>query len=218
MAISKHHIEVYTGGYFQTNGYAVPLAEEGEILLIDAPEGVADWVAGKGWRVTALLLTHLHYDHVIDAAKIRVAYPDATFCSHSSVDADLTLETVLRETIGWPFDLGEFSIDELLADRFENGLGHIEVAGQTLGLLHVPGHSPDSVAFYLTESGLLFSGDALFHRSIGRTDFPHGDSDTLLSSIRKRIFPLPGETVVYPGHGPETTVAEEKAGNPYVRP
>jgi glyoxylase-like metal-dependent hydrolase (beta-lactamase superfamily II) len=168
--------------------------------------------------VKAVLFTHLHYDHVIDATAMRAAHPEAKFYAHSQPDADLTLETVLKESIGWPFDLGDFTMDETLADRLESGLGSVEIAGETIGLLHVPGHSPDSVAFYRMASGELFAGDALFNGSIGRTDFPHGDSDTLLSSIRERIYSLPEETVVYPGHGPSTTVGAEKAGNPYVRP
>lgn len=82
--------------------------------------------------------------------------------------------------------------------------------------LHVPGHSPGSVAFYFEDEGCVFVGDVLFKGSIGRTDLPKGDYATLIRSIQNRLLPLPDSTVIYSGHGPTTTIAEEKANNPYL--
>ena len=205
-------IDVFTGGYFQTNGYL--MSHSGGRLLIDAPEGIAAWLAEKDTPPDALLLTHLHYDHVIDAAAVQERF-GCPIWAHSEPDADLTLETVLKEAIGWPFELSPFAIDRTLAEETE-----VEIAGLKITLLHVPGHSPDSLCFAPEapekSTPILFGGDVLFRGGIGRTDFPHGSHPQLLSGIREKVFTLPEETIVYPGHGPETTVGTEKRTNPYV--
>ncbi len=206
-------IDVFTGGYFQTNGYL--LEHPGGRLLIDAPEGIAEWLASRDRRPDALLLTHLHYDHVIDAAAVRERF-GCPILAYAAPDADLTLETVLKEAIGWPFELAPFALDRPLAGEDE-----IEITGLTIGLLHVPGHSPDSLCFGPrmddATDPVLFGGDVLFNGGIGRTDFPHGDHGQLLRGIREKLYPLPDETTVYPGHGPATTVGEEKRTNPFVQ-
>ncbi|MDB4699990.1 MBL fold metallo-hydrolase, partial [Akkermansiaceae bacterium] len=84
-------------------------------------------------------------------------------------------------------------------------------------LLYVPGHSPDSLAFYLPSEGVVFGGDALFEGGIGRPDLPDGDEATLLRSISEKLYVLPDETIVYPGHGPSTTIGKEKRSNPFIR-
>jgi len=204
-------IESYTGGYFQTNGYWLS-TEQGE-LLIDAPEGVADWLVHQGGKPAALLLTHLHYDHVVDAAAIRERFGCKIY-AHSSPDADLTLETVLKETIGWPFDLQPFVIDELLAGLEK--VAPLDDAGPCFELRHVPGHSPDSLCYLLPEEGLLFGGDVLFAGGLGRTDFPHGDGPLLLQGIDEKLLNLADATRVLPGHGPETTIGTERVSNPFL--
>jgi hydroxyacylglutathione hydrolase len=210
-------IDVYTGGYFQTNGYLI-VHPDGR-LVIDAPEGIADWLEDQGLVPDALLLTHLHYDHVIDAGAVQARFGCPVW-AHSPADPDLTLETVLKETIGWPFELAPFTVDRTLAGESE-----VEIAGLKIRLDHVPGHSPDSLCYRprpaatLAElpTPLLFGGDVLFRDSIGRTDFPHGDHDLLLGGIREKLYRLPENTRVFPGHGPETTIGREKASNPFVR-
>ena len=87
----------------------------------------------------------------------------------------------------------------------------------SLEILHIPGHSPGGIALYSSEDGFVMTGDALFSGSIGRTDLPGGDYGTLISSINSKLMVLPGDTVVYSGHGPETTIGEEKANNPFLR-
>lgn len=205
------NIDCFTGGYFQTNGYLLTIGETN--WLIDAPEGVADWLESRGVTPTALLLTHLHYDHVIDAAAVKERF-GCPIWSHSQPNADLTLETVLKESIGWPFDVAEFSVDHLLADEIE-----FESEGVAFDLYHVPGHSPDSLCYAPRgqEKPALFGGDVLFQGGIGRTDFPHGSHQLLLDGIREKLYPLPGETAVYPGHGPATTIGRERIENPFVR-
>lgn len=208
-------IDCFTGGYFQTNGYL--LAQGDQCWLVDAPEGIADWVEARGLKPGLLLLTHLHYDHIIDAAAVKESFGCPVW-SHSRPDADLTLETVLKEAIGWPFDVAPFEVDRTLAG--ESGIEH---AGLAFDLYHVPGHSPDSLCYApRTEDPaeaplVLFGGDVLFQGGIGRTDFPHGNHAQLLDGIRKKLYPLPGDTVVYPGHGPATTIGRERIENPFVR-
>lgn len=210
-------IDVHTGGYFQTNGYLI--THPGGRLLIDAPEGVADWLESLGLAPDGLLLTHLHYDHVIDAAAVRERF-GCPIWAHSPPDADLTLETLLKETIGWPFELDPFSVDRVLAGERE-----IHLAGLIIPLDHVPGHSPDSLCYRPRPADsadelpvpLLFGGDVLFRGGIGRTDFPHGNHGLLLEGIREKLFRLPDSTRVFPGHGPETTIGRERASNLFLQ-
>ena len=104
-----------------------------------------------------------------------------------------------------------FEVDEIIDGRRE-----IEVAGMRFALQHIPGHSPDSVTFYSAEEGLVFAGDVLFSGSIGRCDLPGGSAELLIAGIFKKLFVLPDETRVLPGHGPETTIGEERRNNPYL--
>jgi len=175
-------------------------------------------VQEKKVQIDELLLTHLHYDHVIDVAVLKRDQPSCRIRSHSAYDDDLTLATFLKQSIGWPADLEDFEADDLL-----EGQAKIESAGLTFALKHVPGHSPDSLCFYLAgknamnpESPALLGGDVLFNGGIGRTDFPHGSTELLLEGIREKVLTLPGETIVYPGHGPTTTVADEEKSNPFL--
>ena len=209
-------IECYTGGFFQTNGYLLQ-GSEGSIL-IDAPEGVAAWLEEKNVQVDELLLTHMHYDHVIDVALLKRNQSSLRIRSHSAYDGDLTLASFLKQAVGWPADLEDFEADELL-----EGLTKIESAGLEFDLKHVPGHSPDSLCFYLAGKNdanpgppILLGGDVLFNQGIGRTDFPHGSTELLLNGIREKVLTLPDDTIVYPGHGPETTVADEAQSNPFL--
>lgn len=210
-------IECYTGGFFQTNGYLLTGPEGG--VLVDAPEGVAAWLREKGVQVDVLLLTHQHYDHVIDVAALKREHPDCQIRAHSGYDTDLTLEAFLQQSIGWAAEVEPYTVDERL-----EGQGRIEAAGLVFELRHVPGHSPDSLCYFLdgeciggTDSTpLLFGGDVLFEGGIGRTDFPHGDTELLLGGIHEKVLTLPGETIVYPGHGAETTVGDEAESNPFL--
>jgi len=210
-------IECYTGGFFQTNGYL--LTGLGGQVLVDAPEGVTAWLREKGARVEVLLLTHQHYDHVIDVAALKREQPDCQIHAHSGYDTDLTLETFLRQSIGWAAKVEPYRVDGRL-----EGQGRIEAAGLEFELRHVPGHSPDSLCYFLDgkcvssadSEPLLFGGDVLFQGGIGRTDFPHGDTGLLLDGIREKVLTLPEKTIVYPGHGPATTVLDEARSNPFL--
>jgi len=199
-------ITPYTGGNTETNGYLIETPDGN--LLIDAPEGVAVWLAKKGVRVDDVLLTHQHYDHVLDAAALRQA--GARLHAFAAYSTDLTLESLAR---GWgmPIAVEPYQIDALL-----DVSQPLRLAGLEMALAHIPGHAADAVTFYLAAEGLLFSGDTLFAGSIGRTDLPGGSTQMLLDGIARHLLTLPPATRVFSGHGPATTIAREAAGNPYL--
>ena len=198
----------HTGGFTATNGYAF-LCPEGPVL-IDAPTGMKDWVASHGLTPVALLLTHAHFDHVMDAAAIvrEWSIPVFAWCSGGPADR---LEALLNQWMGSSIKVEDYPVDHLLA-----GVENIQVAGASLACLHVPGHSPDSVVFTHAESGTVFSGDTVMDGGIGRADLPGGDHGQLVRGIRSKILTLPPEWTLYPGHGDPSTVGWEKRNNMYL--
>ena len=200
--------ETFTGGFFQTNAYALPTPGGGR-LVIDAPEGSADWLRRRGWKAEALLLTHAHIDHIQDAAQI-VREHGCPIYYHADGTPLLTDRGAYRR-FGLSIDFepvtGGVLIDEAARAEF---------AGRVLRVVLVPGHCPGSLCFLDEAGGRLYGGDVLFAGSIGRTDLPGGDHALLLRGIHEKILTLPDSAVVLPGHGTETTVGEERVGNPYL--
>ncbi|WP_146856366.1 MBL fold metallo-hydrolase [Brevifollis gellanilyticus] len=201
-------MSMFTGGIAQTNGYLVKLP--GGMLLVDAPDGIVRWLKQEGAKVDAVLLTHQHFDHVLDAAAVAREHGCPVYC-WEAYSPDLTLERLFKTMTGSAFAVPEFAVDHVL-----NGKTEIEVLGQKMQLFHVPGHSPDSVCFYLESQGVLFGGDVLFLDGVGRTDFPGGSFEQLATGIENHLWPLPDMTVVFPGHGDETTIGREREENPFV--
>jgi glyoxylase-like metal-dependent hydrolase (beta-lactamase superfamily II) len=158
--------------------------------------------------VDDVLLTHQHYDHVLDAAALAAA--GSRLRALENYSTELTLEDLFKQ-IGMSITVVPYTIDT----RFTPGAA-LELAGVKMRIAHVPGHSTDSVTFYLPEEGLLFAGDALFAGAIGRTDLPKGSTKQLVDGIVKHLLTLPPETKVFPGHGPSTTIGTEAEGNPYL--
>ncbi len=204
------HIETLTLGPFAVNCYVV--ADENNHCLLVDPGDEADriisFIADQGYIPEKVVITHVHIDHLRTAGDIIRHY-------------------------GIPFYVGEFA---------SGLLGSVALQGQMFGLdfsplpddyatlnegdtlncgsmrfsvLHTPGHSPDSICLYVP--GHLFAGDVLFRESIGRTDLHGGSYDTLIDSIRNKLFTLPDDTIVYPGHGPSTTIGWEKIHNPFLQ-
>ena len=199
-------ISSYTGGMVQTNGYLIETPDGN--ILIDAPEGITEWLQERGVRVDDVLLTHQHYDHVMDAAALRAG--GARLHAFAPYATDLTLESAARDW-GMPISVEPFEVDSLL-----NMEDPLELCGLKFQLAHVPGHATDAVNFYLADAAVLFSGDTLFAGSIGRTDLPGGDTRQLLAGIDQYVMVLPPETRVLSGHGPSTTVGAEARGNPFL--
>jgi len=200
-------ISCYTGGFVQTNGYLIETPNGN--LLIDAPQGIAAWLDARGVRVDEVLLTHQHYDHVEDVAAMKEH--GARIHAFEEYSKDLTLENLAR---GWglPIKVAPYQIDE----RLKIGTT-LTLAGLEITLAHVPGHSLDSVTFSIPAESVVFSGDTLFEGSVGRTDLPGGSTEQLLDGIAKHLLTLPPRTRIFPGHGSDTTVGAEQAGNPYLR-
>jgi hydroxyacylglutathione hydrolase len=199
-------ISLFTGGLVQTNGYLIETPDGN--FLIDAPEGIAEWVQQRGVRVDDVLLTHQHYDHVMDAAELQSL--GARLHAYEDYSTELTLESPAR-TWGLPISVKPYVVD--VHFQLETDL---KLAGLEITLAHVPGHSLDSVTFYVKAHGVLFSGDTLFAGSVGRTDLPGGSTPLLMSGIKRHLMTLPKDTRVRPGHGPGTTVGEEARHNPYL--
>ena len=199
-------ITCYTGGFVQTNGYLIETPDGN--LLIDAPEGISEWVVKRGVRVDDVLLTHQHYDHVTDAAALKAL--GARLLALRDYSTDLTLESAAR---GWGLPI---SVTPYQIDAFLDVAAPLRLAGLEFQLAHVPGHSVDSVTFYLAKEGVLFSGDTLFAGSVGRSDLPGGSGIQLLAGIARHLMVLPPFTQVFAGHGDATTIADEQAGNPYL--
>ena len=208
-------IHVLPAGPIQTNAYLLTNPSDGTAVLIDAPgevwEQVEPILKSEGCRLAELWLTHGHWDHTQGAAEV-VAASKAVVRAHPA-------DRVLIET---PEVMNRFTIPGLRVvpvkvDHWLEAGEKIPVFGSEAEVRHVPGHCPGSVLFYFKDSACAFVGDAIFFGSVGRTDLPGGDFATLEKSVRGQIYTLPDETVLYPGHGPETTVGGEKATNPHIR-
>jgi len=200
-------------GPVDTRGYLIGDEQSGEGMVVDVPiEGTEQFlqlIRGHNLHVKTIVLTHGHFDHVGEVKKLSNAL-QARVCVGS---AD---EVMVREPgksmLGLPFAIEGMTPHRLLEDGDAIPCGRLN-----LRVIHVPGHTPGHIALYEMQENLLFSGDVLFHSSIGRTDLPGGDYDTLMKSITEKLLTLPEETVVYPGHGPHTTIGFEKGHNPFIR-
>jgi glyoxylase-like metal-dependent hydrolase (beta-lactamase superfamily II) len=206
---------VIPAGPIQTNAYLLCEAKTGEAVLVDAPSDV--WPETKALleqehcRLTELWLTHGHWDHMQGAAEV-VRASGAKVRAHA---ADRTM--FLTPEIMKSYLMPGMQLEPVAVDHWMEQGDTFAALGLQVEVRHVPGHCPGNILFYLPVAKLALVGDALFNGSIGRTDLPGGSMEILADSIRRQIYTLPEETIIYPGHGPETTVGEEKTNNPYVR-
>ncbi|MGB0372428.1 MAG: MBL fold metallo-hydrolase [Opitutales bacterium] len=206
--------KVFELGPIGTNAIVAYDLGLGKALVFDAPGGAFDtisrFVQEKDLEIEALLLTHGHWDHMLDAYLFKTA--GIPVLAHQ--DDQYLLEN--PEAMA-SFSLPGLSFNPVEVDKWVMPGDTIELLGQNWEVRHVPGHCPGSILFYHPDSQTAIVGDAIFAGSVGRTDLPGGDFSVLERSIRTQVYTLPEATVLYPGHGPETSVHVEKATNPFVR-
>lgn len=205
-----------TLGPMDNNVYILADVENCKAVVIDPSfesQAVLDRAKEKGWAITAIWLTHAHFDHIAGAGEMARAFDPALPIGLHPLDADwyhqgggaskfgLSIPQPPRPTI-----------------HFASGMSlRLDKGGPVAAtVLHAPGHSPGHVMFYCEPLNALFCGDVIFRMGVGRTDLAGGDMETLLQTIRKQVFTLPDETRLLPGHGPESTVGFEKAHNPFL--
>ena len=199
-------IKTVPAGLLQTNCYQV-LDEASKILYVIDPGGDAGFIAAAAgefeFETCYILLTHYHIDHVAAAGEIaKQLNAAAVFLRKEDHPYYYSPENHLLPYVPPAEDLP--TVTDVLP------------AGCCFTLLELPGHTQGGAGFYCAAEKVLFSGDTIFECSIGRTDFPGGDYETLIGSIRREIFPLADDVKIYPGHGGVTTVGAERAGNPYL--
>lgn len=209
-------IEAFVFNAFQMNTYLV-VDQDGNALVVDPGfyseeerQQFDRHIAELGLTLAGQINTHCHVDHVLGVGYIHSTY-GLPFSAHPD-------ESALAQNAPFMGDIFGLKVEPLpgigreVRDNEEITFGRI-----TLRSIHVPGHSPGSLAFHDPEAGFVITGDALFRGSIGRSDLPGGDHDQLIRSIRERLMVLPPETVVYPGHGPSSTIGEEQRENPFLQ-
>lgn len=197
---------------FAENTYVI-FDESGDAAIVDAgcygrdeERELEEFIAARGLRPRVLINTHSHLDHILGADFVKHRY-EIPLLIHPKDEPTLRSGPVASTMFGIE-KFHPVEIDGYLGDE-------VTVGAEKLQVIFLPGHAPGHVGFYHRQQKILLGGDVLFNRSIGRTDLPGGDFDTLIESIHQKLFVLPDDVVVYPGHGPSTTIGEEKVSNPF---
>ena len=210
--MSKIRVSGVTVGQLAVNCWFLVNEDTKEALVFDPgdqADKIAQYASGQGVKIVAALLTHGHIDHMGGADDLRKLTGAKVYALQEEkallLDAKQNLSVYLVRKVV------TFIPDEFLHDGQE-----LALAGMKLKVFHTPGHTPGGASYYCAEAGCVFSGDTLFHGSVGRTDFPGGSMSAIVRSLREKLFLLPEETVVYPGHGEETSIGYDKKYNPYA--
>lgn len=205
--------EVLATGPLQCNCQILGDEESKMALVVDPGDDIADieqLIAKHGLQVEKILFTHAHFDHIGRAAELKRSTGAPTWLHRLEIPV---LES-LDQQAAW---LGSEPTEKVVIDHYYDEGDVVAFAGHELRVLFTPGHSPGSVSLYIPTLERVIAGDALFRESIGRTDLPGGDSQQLLDSIRDKLLTLPDDTLVFPGHGPGTTIGRERIRNPFLK-
>ena len=210
------HVHAFTFNAFQENTYVV-YTDEGDAVVIDPGcyeeaerQEVDAFIAGKQLHIQQVWLTHCHIDHVLGCYHFRIKHKASVCVPEHEIDV---LESV--KAYAAPYGFPDYQ--PVKADSLIRQTDTLVLGPYTFQVRFAPGHSPGHLVFYQPESKLVLGGDVLFNGSIGRFDLPGGDQAVLYQSIREQLYTLPDDTTVYCGHGPTTTVGQEKQTNPFVQ-
>jgi glyoxylase-like metal-dependent hydrolase (beta-lactamase superfamily II) len=215
LAFADYKIEPIVSAPFDQVAYVAWRRGRNEAVVVDPGfdvEALEDILRRHRLIPIAFLNTHGHADHIAGNAALKAAYPDAPLIIGRN---EVALLADPEANLSAPFGL---ALTSPPADRLVGDGEFLELAGFRLQVREIPGHSPGSVVFVATDFDppFVFAGDVLFAGSVGRTDFPGGSAQRLISGIRSKLFDLPDGTLILPGHGPPTTVGQEKRTNPFV--
>lgn len=197
-------------GNLQTNCYIWEDENTKTAIVVDAPDNadaIIDFASKSGIQITDIILTHGHFDHMLALCELK-----AKTGARLSV-FEKTVEFINIPSLNLSGYMGE-ECKSAEADRLLKDGDIIELGENKIKVIHTPGHTSDSIC--LLSGDTLISGDTLFRFSVGRGDFPTGDMNEEIKSIKEKLMPLPDDTKVYSGHGPATTIGEERRGNPYI--
>ena len=210
------YIDTIVLGEFEANCYCVRAnAKAQDCMLIDPglqPEPLIRFLNAQAYQPASIVLTHGHVDHIGGVESIREYWPTVEVAIHE-MDAEMLIDPGANLSI-----MAGTMIQARPADvRLDASQPYYTAAGLRFQVLHTPGHSPGGICLYSAKDEVLFAGDTLFAGSIGRTDFPSGNYETLIEAIKTKLLILPEQTTVYPGHGPKTTLQAEKQFNPFLK-
>ena len=214
-------IQQFVFGPVQENTYILYDEASREAAIVDPgcmrhseEDRVRDFIEEHGLTPVMLLCTHQHFDHVWGAAFVLRQWPHIKAYGNRIDFEKLPLPSEQLKGYGIPLPLEDVPIERYTLVQQDN---LIRLGGEELRVLFVPGHAPGHIAFYAGESDILLSGDTLLQGTIGRTDFWYGDYDQLVEAIKSQYMTLPDETIVFSGHGPETTIGFERRKNPFLQ-
>lgn len=204
-------VEKFVTGIISTNCYLAINEETKQAVVIDpaaCPSYLMSHIKSEGLKVEAILLTHGHFDHIMGIDGFLSEFDVPVYVHEDDADAmeDPVLNQSSTYTSGYTFGKARY-----LRDRQT-----LELAGYTFQVIYTPGHTKGGCCYYVASEDVLFSGDTLFQNSVGRTDFVNSSTSDLVHSVREKLFLLPDDTIVYPGHMGETKIGHEKKYNPYV--
>lgn len=209
-------VQVFTVNMIRENCYIIS-DDTKEAVIVDCgalygeeKAKIKEYVSDKGLKLNSLICTHAHFDHVVGDEFIFETYG---------------LKPRLHVADMWLFDHVEEQAKEFIGEKITvkmpqagEYLGYgdvIRFGNHAFSVLATPGHTPGGISFYCSQEHLLLSGDSIFRHSIGRTDFPYGDENVLIKSLKENVMTLPDDTMILPGHGPSTTIKKEKEENPF---